>query len=206
MCQLEGVRGGCNGGGPPFSNSWAELKRCSLSIITDHIRLFMAAAHPSAPSSRIMPHQKAWIISDWLLHDTEHIVLQTPPQSSSLSAIEQLRRLTPQNCALKGNHPAFYGLFFWLALETLGNRFEQDLCSIRGTCTPTSCSRSWSSFTCWPQGRGLQVPFSAECTGGSSTGVIFFISFSLKYIFHCIAPPFVLVFIDTAQLCICSDT
>lgn len=113
---------GCNGGGPPFSNRWAELKRCSLSIITDHIRLFMAAAHPSAPSSRIMSHQKAWIISDWLPHDTEHIVLQTPPQSSSLSAIEQLRSFTPQNFALKWNHQPFSSVFFLICSENFGEQ------------------------------------------------------------------------------------
>lgn len=112
---------------PPFSNSWAELKRCSLSIITDHIRLFMAAAHPSAPSSRIMSHQKAWIISDWLLHDTEHTVLQTPPQSSSLSTTEQLRSLTPQNCALKWNHQAFFSLFSDLLWKLWGTGLVQHL-------------------------------------------------------------------------------
>lgn len=124
--------GGCNGRGPPLSNSWAELKRCSLSIITNHIRLFMAVAHPSAPSSRIMSHQKAWIISDWLLHDTEHIVLQTPPQSSSLSAMEQLRSLTPQNCALKWNHQAFFSLYSDLLWKLWGTDLNRTCAASEG--------------------------------------------------------------------------
>ncbi len=70
------------------------IEHCSnttvyLSIVADHVHLFMTTVYPSsdATSSRIM--HKAQIISDWFIeHNDEFTLLKWPPQSPDLNPIE----------------------------------------------------------------------------------------------------------------------
>lgn len=147
MCQL-GEGGVCNGGG---SAGGAEFKRSSLSVITDHIRLFMASAHPSAPCSGITrPITRARIVSDRLLqHDSEHIVPRKHPHTHLISA-QRNRTTTEHNYALKWDHQCgFFFFFFPLILsENFGEQswtdwLTQHLCK---RCVERTCSLAAASL------------------------------------------------------------
>ncbi len=58
-----------------------------LSIVADHVHLFMTTVYPSFDGY----FHKAQIISDWFLeHDNEFTLLKCPPQSPDLNTIEHL--------------------------------------------------------------------------------------------------------------------
>ncbi len=65
-----------------------------LSIVADHVHLFMITVYPSSDGyfqQDNAPCHKAQIISDWFLeHDNEFTLLKWPPQSLDLSPIEHL--------------------------------------------------------------------------------------------------------------------
>jgi len=67
--------------------NWASFKRHSgLSIVADHLHLFMTAGNHLLmdTSNRITQYHKAQIISDWFLeYDNEFTILKWPPQSPS---------------------------------------------------------------------------------------------------------------------------
>lgn len=197
-------RGGCNGGGPPFSNSWAEFKRSSLSIIVDHIRLFMAAAHPSAPSCRIMcPKSLNHLRLAPATRHWAHCAPNTPTvilSQHSRTYKEPYSSVLPHNCALKWNPPflacIFRGFFLWFALKTLGNRVGQnDLRYLSDVCMqqlllPASCSSSWNAFAF----SGLKVEDYRFFCGMHwyifHWSLIFYTILTRNSIFHRITPPF----------------
>ncbi len=65
-----------------------------LSIVADHVHLFMTTVYPSSDGYFLQdnaPCHKAQIISDWFLeHDNEFSLLKCPPQSPDLNPIEHL--------------------------------------------------------------------------------------------------------------------
>ncbi len=65
-----------------------------LSIVADHVHLFMNTVYPSCDGYFQLdnsPCHKAQIISDWFLeHDNEFTLLKRPPQSPDLNPIEHL--------------------------------------------------------------------------------------------------------------------
>lgn len=124
------TEGGCNGGGPALSNSWAEFKLSSLSIIVDHIRLFMAVAHTSAPSCRIMcPKSLNHLRLAPATQHWAHCAPNTPTvilSQHSRTYKEPHSSLLLHNCVLKWN-PPFLACFFFFFSDLLWKLWGTEL-------------------------------------------------------------------------------
>lgn len=202
MCQLLVEGGGCNGGGPPLSNSWAQFKRSSLSIIVDHIRLFMAAAHPSAPSCRIMcPKSLNHLRLAPATWHWAHCAPNTPTvilSQHSRTYKEPHSSLLPHRLRFKMKSSVSRVYFFFLmCAENFGEqswtepllRYLSDVC-VQQLLLPASCSSSWNAFAF----SGLKVEDYRFFCGMHwyifHWGFIFYTILTRNSIFHRITPLF----------------
>ncbi len=83
----------------------ALFKHHKLSIVADHVHLFMTTVYQSSDDylqQDNAPCHKAQIISDWFLeHDDEFTLLKWPPQSLDLNPIEHLWDVVEREIRIK---------------------------------------------------------------------------------------------------------